>query len=744
MSSPTRVLLLTLLSVNFAMAQNFVSVAGGSQHSLALAGDGVIYAWGENGSGELGNGSNTDSNIPVAVIMTGVLAGKTITALAGGQVHTLALASDGTVYAWGDGNYGQLGNGASSSSNVPVAVDMSGVLSGKTVIAIAGGGFFSLALASDGTVYAWGDGFNGELGTGTETFSNSPVAVDMSGVLSGKSVTAIAAGHQHSVALTSDGGLYTWGIDTDPAWSRGVLGRGANTDTAYSPVAIDMSGVLSGKTVTAIAAGDFASLVLASDGTLYTWGSNWYGELGNGLDAFTNGDAAHSNVPVAVDMSGALSGKTGTAIGIGTFRSLVLASDGMVYTWGTNDSGELGIDSFTESTVPVAVDVSGVLAGKTVTGIANAARATHALAVASDGTAYAWGYNASGQLGNGSNTLSKVPVLVGAPPAPIMTVTPATLSFGEVDQGSTGTLDVKIKNTGDAELSVNAPAITCADSAHFSASTATITLAAGDSVNLAVEFSPTSAGALTASLDLTSNGGDVSVPLDGTGKALPAGSVIFSEGFEFGIGGWTSFSFAGFPSTNIWFPTGGFSFSGSFGIGFQNDPQDSAKVTLNSPSLDLTDFAGQPLTLKIAHTRGNEGVNDFVPTFSLWQGSALLFSTTFNIPSFGGWDFASFDISAGAGLSGITFGFTYEGFDAPSWYLDDIEVTNSALTVPVLTVTPASLSFGEVDQGSADTLDVKIKNTGDAELSVDAPAITGTDSAHFSASTATITLAAGE
>jgi hypothetical protein len=141
----------------------------------------------------------------LAVKRSGVLAVKTIVAISAGGPHSLVLSSDGSLYAWGDNGFGQLGNGTTTGSRVPVAVDTSGVLSGKAIIAVVTGKFSSMALSSDGKVCAWGLNSHGEIGDGTTTDRYVPVAVDTSGVLAGKIVTAISAGMQYALVRASDG-----------------------------------------------------------------------------------------------------------------------------------------------------------------------------------------------------------------------------------------------------------------------------------------------------------------------------------------------------------------------------------------------------------------------------------------------------------------------------------------------------------------------------------------------------------
>jgi len=376
---------------------NIVSVAAGANHSLALDSDGKVYAWGHNGNGQLGNNSTTSSSVPVQVDTSGVLAGKTITAIAAGGNHSLALDSEGKIYAWGSNTFGRLGNNSTTDSSIPVQVDTSGVLAGKTITTIAVGDAHSLALDSEGKVYAWGYNTFGQLGNNSTIGSIVPIQVNASGVLAGKTITAIAAGYNHSMALDSDGKIYAWGSN-----GQGRLGNNSTTNSSW-PVQVYTSGVLAGKTITTIAAGGNHSLALDSEGKVYAWGGNGNGQLGNN-------STTESRIPIQVNTSGVLAGKTITTIAAGGNHSLALDSNGKVYAWGFNGYGLLGNNSTTESRLPVQVYTSGVLAGKTITAISGGD--THSLALDSEGKIYAWGRNTSGQLGNNSTTDSNTPVQV--------------------------------------------------------------------------------------------------------------------------------------------------------------------------------------------------------------------------------------------------------------------------------------------------------------------------------------------
>jgi RHS repeat-associated protein len=231
-------------------------IAGGADHTVALGSGGTVWDWGYNNDGQLGNNSTTTSKVPIEVSgltgMTMVAAGRT-------GYHTLALKSDGTVWAWGLNTDGQLGNNSTTTSKVPVQVTG---LTGAT--AIVAGADHSLTLRSDGTVWAWGYNSSGQLGNNSTTTSKVPVEV--SG-LSG--ITQIAAGASHSLALRSDGTVWAWGANTD-----GQLG---NKSTTGSKVPVETSSLVAG----AIGSGDNHSLALASAGSFWAWGYDTDGQLGN-------------------------------------------------------------------------------------------------------------------------------------------------------------------------------------------------------------------------------------------------------------------------------------------------------------------------------------------------------------------------------------------------------------------------------------------------------------------------------
>jgi YD repeat-containing protein len=327
----------------FSGSGTIVSVECGMDYSVALKSDGTVWAWGANSYGQLGDGTTIDKSTPVQA------SGLTdIIAIVAGSFHTVALKSDGTVWAWGFNGCGQLGDGTTMDKSTPVQV------SGLTDIDdIAAGREYTVALRG-GTVWAWGYNGFGQLGDGTETNRTSPVQV--SGLTG---VSAIAAGNNHTVVL-KDSKVWAWGYN-----GFGQLGDGTETNRT-SPVQV--SGLTD---IDDIAAGNNHTIALKS-GAVWAWGYNEFGQLGNGT-------TIDKSTPVQV------SGLAGvSAISAGGDLVIVLKSNGTVWAWGYNQNGQLGDGTTTNNSTPSQViGLTGVSA--VVTG------GYHAVALKSDGTVWVWG-----------------------------------------------------------------------------------------------------------------------------------------------------------------------------------------------------------------------------------------------------------------------------------------------------------------------------------------------------------------
>jgi alpha-tubulin suppressor-like RCC1 family protein len=377
-------------------------------YSLAVKGDGTVVASGDNTYGQLGDGTtiNRLSAVPAAGL-------SGIVGISAGWYHALAVKNDGTVRAWGFGGNGQLGDGTTVSKPTPIQVP------GLTgIVTVAGGDRHSLALKSDGTVWAWGSNGNGQLGDGTNTARTSPVQViQLSGVV------GISAGVAFSVALKSDGTVWAWGTN-----GAGQLGDGTNTQR-LSPVQVaGLTNVIS------IAAGPAThTLALKSDGTVWGWGYNGYGELGDGSTT------TRFNIVRASDLTSIV------AIATVDDHSSAVKSDGTVFSWGYNGNGELGDGSITQRLVPIPV--TGFTGG-----LAVAVGTSHSLALKNDGVVWAWGSNSLGQFGIATPASSTVPVMgpfIGLPPPPSLSI--GKTHIGNFSVGQIGaTYSIVVSNGASA------------------------------------------------------------------------------------------------------------------------------------------------------------------------------------------------------------------------------------------------------------------------------------------------------
>ncbi len=350
-----------------------VAIAAGGGHTCAITTGGGALCWGYNEGGQLGNGATANSSVPVAV--TGLASG--VATIAAGGIHTCAMMTSGGALCWGDNELGGLGNGATANSSVPVAV--TGLASGVT--AIDAGSNHACALTADGGARCWGYNHYGQLGIGTAGYSPAPVAVK--GLASG--VSAISAGGVHACALTTGGGVLCWGYG-----GNGELGNGT-AGSSFVPVPV--TGLASG--VAAIAAGFWHNCARTTVGGAWCWGYNGFGELGNGT-------TVNSSVPVAV--TGLASGVT--ALAVGDDHTCALTTGGGVSCWGRNESGQLGDGTNVKRSLPAAV--TGLASGVA----AITAGYQHSCALTTGGAVLCWGLNVSGQLGDGTTANRSVPVAV--------------------------------------------------------------------------------------------------------------------------------------------------------------------------------------------------------------------------------------------------------------------------------------------------------------------------------------------
>jgi alpha-tubulin suppressor-like RCC1 family protein len=364
-----------VLIVNFgSVSIEAQSLTAGGRHALTICEVGVVFGWGDGGYGQLGNGGFGIYWEPNQVDnLEGI-----ISVSASGE-HSLALDSDGSVWAFGKNDTGQLGTGDLINSNQPIEIQN---FSGIVKIAAGGAGFgwdHSLAIKDDNTVWAWGANAFGQLGNGTTTDSNTPVQVSgLSGIVS------IAAGNGFSLGLKDDGSIWGWGNGL-----LGPLGTGGSGNSANSsPIPIEGLGEVIG-----MSAGSSHTLILTNEGTVYGLGYNAYGQIGDSIDV--NSSAIPFQVTGLSDI---------IQVACGSFHSVALRDDGTVWSWGNNEyGGQLGNGSVVNTHIPVQAlgltDVVYIDAGN-----------YFSMALKSDGTIWGWGFNSTGQIGNGFPIDSDVPI----------------------------------------------------------------------------------------------------------------------------------------------------------------------------------------------------------------------------------------------------------------------------------------------------------------------------------------------
>jgi alpha-tubulin suppressor-like RCC1 family protein len=353
----TGLLCAAMLPAASSEAQPMTEVSGGRFHSLFLKSGGGLWAVGNNTDGELGDGTtdagNFFTNRPEQIVPSNV------TAIAAGGYHSLFLKSDGSMWGMGYNDYGELGNGAYNSTNRPDEILSS------NVTAIAAGEYHSLFLKNDGSLWAMGNNADGELGDGSTDggnfFTNRPEQIVPG------NVTAIAAGGHHSLFLKGDGSLWAMGYN-----GYGELGIGTYTGTNRPQEVLSSN-------VTAIAAGQYYSLFLKNGGSLWAMGDDVDGELGDGANNQTN-------FPEQIVASNV------TAIAAGGYHSLFLKSDGSLWAMGYNGYGGLGDGTYISTNRPqqiVAGNVTTISGGR-----------YHTLFIKNGGSLWAVGDDRAGELGN--------------------------------------------------------------------------------------------------------------------------------------------------------------------------------------------------------------------------------------------------------------------------------------------------------------------------------------------------------
>lgn len=356
---PVFTLLLSLVMAHGQTNLTTLSLSAGQRHGLALRSDGSVWAWGTNQFGELGLGTNT-----LILAPTRIASITNVIDISAGPLHSLAVEGNGTVWAWGTNNDGRLGSGNFITASNPVAVAVI-----TNAISVAAGGNHSLALLANGSVMAWGANYGGQLGTGNTISTNKPVLCG-----SFTNAFAIAAGTNFSLALTRDGSVWAWGTN-----NFGQLGLG-NTTWQLSPVKIPTL-----SNIVQIAVGASHCLALASNGVVYAWGNNAIGQLGDGT-------TVNEDAPEVVPSFGATTNLGAVKwVAAGYNSSAAILSGGRLFYWGWYGNGTW----YGTNTTAQELNANSGLVFENVT-----YGDSYLLTTPADGSTWAWGFNEYAQRGD--------------------------------------------------------------------------------------------------------------------------------------------------------------------------------------------------------------------------------------------------------------------------------------------------------------------------------------------------------
>jgi alpha-tubulin suppressor-like RCC1 family protein len=335
--------------------------------------DGNLWSWGRGNYGQLGNGVTTGN---ISTPVTTLSGGTDWKQVSSGGSHTAAIKTDGTLWTWGRGSTGLLGNAQTTNRSTPVTT-FAGGTNWKQVSA---GYSHTVAIKTDGTLWSWGQGGFGNLGNAAIVNSSTPVTT----FAGGTNWKQVGVGRFHTTAIKTDGTLWTWGIGTD-----GRLGNGVTTGSISTPVTT----FAGGNNWKQVGGGNAFTTAIKTDGTLWTWGYNGNLQLGN--------NAAGSVSTPVTTFAGGTNWKQVSGSDAGNFTAAI-KTDGTLWTWGRVSDGQLGNAVTTAGSSAVSTPVTTFAGGNNWKQVS--AGGFHTAAIKTDGTLWTWGAGLNGKLGNGVTT----------------------------------------------------------------------------------------------------------------------------------------------------------------------------------------------------------------------------------------------------------------------------------------------------------------------------------------------------
>ena len=383
------------------------TLSSGYSHTCAILDNGSVSCWGRGNYGQLGNGATSDKSTPTLTSSLGT--GRT--AVASGSSHTCAILDNGSVSCWGRGNYGQLGNGGWSDKTTPTLTSSLGT--GRTAVALSSGNHHTCAILDNGAVSCWGDGYDGQLGNGGTSTQTTPTLTSSLGT--GRTAVALSSGSYHTCVILDNGDVSCWG--------EGDYGRLGNGGTSDKTTPTLTSSLGTGRTAVALSSGEYHTCAILDNGAVSCWGKGGYGRLGNG-------GTSDKTTPTLTSSLG--TGRTAVALSSGYQHTCAILDNGAVSCWGRGSSGQLGNGGTSDQTTPTLTSSLGT--GRTA--VALSSGSFHTCAILDNGAVSCWGYGYWGQLGNGGTSTKTTPTLTSS------LGTGRTAALSERDHDGDGTFNI--------------------------------------------------------------------------------------------------------------------------------------------------------------------------------------------------------------------------------------------------------------------------------------------------------------
>ena len=392
---------------------DFSLLSMGNYHSSALNATGRVFMWGRNSSGQLGDGTTSDKNVPTEITSRfPLIQGDKITSLSLGSTYSSALSLTGRVFMWGRNSSGQLGDGTTSDKNVPTEITSRfPLIQGDKITSLSAGPNHSSALSATGRVFMWGSNQNGQLGDGTielNTFRIVPFEITSKFILNeGDKVISLFLNGQVSSALTLSGRVFMWGSNIRAL--NAVLGDGTTVFNRNVPTEITSRFSLeeSDRIVSLSLGHDAFSSALSATGRVFMWGYNSDGQLGDGT-------TLHRSVPIEITKKFSLDlGDKIISLSLGNVHSSALSATGRIFMWGANSVGQLGDGTTSDKNVPTEITSRfPLIQDDKITSLSLGSN--HSSALSATGRLYIWGWNYYGQLGDGNdeNSYSYIPIVI--------------------------------------------------------------------------------------------------------------------------------------------------------------------------------------------------------------------------------------------------------------------------------------------------------------------------------------------